>query len=185
MGIIITITTEENIKIPESDKHIFQMFERNKDGLSDDFMKLFKSMFYDVSKKAVFNKRNHFQSEYIDLVVGALIELITVISYCILSFNNFTKFTNLIFTFGTIFAFIAVVKYIVTSIKNSKKYGETWIRHTINKNELIYEMVRYMENIDCYEAVSKEKKQSLFKSAIISIEARNDERFAENMKKIK
>lgn len=186
MCIIISIKKDKNIEMPEGDKRILQMFERNKDGLPDDFMQLFKSMFYDVSKKAAYNKNRYFKSEYIYLFFSALVEAATVVIFRFLAVNNnnYSLFSKLVFMSGTIFACIVLVKSMIASIKKTKKYGETWVRHTIHRNELIYEMVRYMENIDCYESVSKETKRSLFKSAIISIEARNDERFAENMKKI-
>ncbi len=177
------VLQRDNAEMNNNDKEFLRMFCKHSDGLSDNFMKLFEDMFIYVSKKAASNKKKYFQNAYIYIIIVAIIEVVAVIAAISQNYTN-TIWNIILIVCNTIIALLLVVKGIYDSIKNTKKHGETWIRYTIHRDELKFEMVKYMENVDNYANISKEKKRSEFKSAVMKIEERNVKRFEENMKGI-
>ena len=84
--------------------------------------------------------------------------------------------------------FLDVVLFLIVFNKwmEIKKYNETWIRHSVHKQKLDAEMLKYLEEIKEYEIFSmleREEKQKVFIYRVIQIWEDNHKIFKENMKR--
>lgn len=65
-----------------------------------------------------------------------------------------------------------------------RRYGETWIRHTIALSGYDAEMLKYMYNLDYYKEKEGVEQRKLFMEKILEIEMENMDKFEKNMSKI-
>ena len=79
---------------------------------------------------------------------------------------------------------LPVFSSILLSVKNERKYDETWQRHGRRYNDLQSEINCFVQDIGKYKDYDKDKdkdKEELFKSEISSILDRNYRTFEKNM----
>lgn len=62
-----------------------------------------------------------------------------------------------------------------------RQYGETWVRHAAALFEYEQELLRFVYDLDHYDAVPPQFQPKLFQTQILQIRARNQARFESNM----
>lgn len=65
-----------------------------------------------------------------------------------------------------------------------RRYGETWVRHTIALSDYDEEILKYICNLECYKGKNDKKQRELFMEKILEIESRNVNRFEKVMSEI-
>ncbi|MCI9484517.1 MAG: hypothetical protein HFH27_08660 [Clostridiaceae bacterium] len=62
-----------------------------------------------------------------------------------------------------------------------RQYGETWVRHSAALFEYEQELLRFVYDLDPYDAVPPQLQPKRFQTQILQIRARNQARFESNM----
>mgnify|MGYP003309192991 CR=1 FL=1 len=65
-----------------------------------------------------------------------------------------------------------------------RRYGETWVRHTVALANYDEEILRYMCNLGCYKGVGFKEQREIFMVKILAIESKNIDKFEKNMDEI-
>lgn len=171
----------------ETERIIYEQWKKEwkKIRRTDDlFLKVFELSYEETLKKRRNNKLlNRISKD------GFLIFLFLISLYLIYVFRcNIKELTFLEVLKENGWIFLDVVLFLIVFNKwmEIKKYNETWIRHSVHKQKLDAEMLKYLEEIKEYEIFSmleREEKQKVFIYRVIQIWEDNHKIFKENMKR--
>lgn len=173
-----------------------------------EFLEIIKGWRKSHIKSAHENKENYFQKNVILIsllsgnkivnmfiailgTVVASIGISEVIIKC-LEFLKIVKedtiFTGLVITLMfIIYMGIVYFNYTLTEKQKElelKRYGETWVRHTVALYNYNQEILKYVYELDYYGDASEEEQRKVFMEKLLAIEAENMNKFDENMKNL-
>ena len=102
--------------------------------------------------------------------------------------NSTTDFTVVvIIVMCIIFCGLIIFVYSLTEKRKNlqlRKYGETWVRHTVALYNYEQEILKYTYALDYYSNENEKNQRKLFMEKILSIEEKNMFKFDENMKNL-
>lgn len=90
----------------------------------------------------------------------------------------------IIFIFSILYLIIYFKQYNKKRELLFRKYGETWVRHSIAFSLYKGEIIKFISGIDVYSECDDINKKQIFKKRIMDIYYTNIDNFKENMKKI-
>lgn len=89
---------------------------------------------------------------------------------------------------GTIILLICIyILFVLEKMQKElpfRRYGETWVRHTVALADYDEEILRYMCNIECYKGRDFKEQREIFMIKILAIESKNIDKFENNMNEI-
>lgn len=65
-----------------------------------------------------------------------------------------------------------------------RRYGETWVRHTVALADYEEEILKYTYNLEDYKGKNAKEQREIFMVKAIAIESKNMDKFEKNMKEI-
>lgn len=65
-----------------------------------------------------------------------------------------------------------------------RRYGETWVRHTVALANYEEEILKYTYNLEDYKGKNAKEQREIFMVKAIAIESKNMDKFEKNMKEI-
>ena len=193
-------------------KETYELFEKKflKDCSAEEkiFLKEINAYRNVHEKKARENKEKYFNDNLIliSLLSGnKILKIIFSILVTIVSAVGVTKIIEMCLEFSDIavtnkislviflcvgFIILGICIYFLFLLEKKQKelpfrrYGETWVRHTVALSEINEEILKYLCDLDCYKEKNNKKKKVIFMEKILEIESKNMDKFQSNMRKI-
>lgn len=156
----------------DSDDNLLKVLEKKLQGEDTEFYELVKIQFRLARQQSKNNKKRYFG------ITNAIIfstGLTTVVNAFI------TEGSNILIKLACVI--LPVVSSILLSIKNERKFDETWQRHVKRYVKLQLETSYYIWDIEKYEQGQDEYKKKLYKNSIMKILGANFQTFETNMDK--
>lgn len=194
------------------EKEIYELFEKKfLDGCSLEerqFLKEIKSYIKKHDDKAKENKNKYFEENlilanllsrkkiiktFLSVMISLLagVGLVESIEVVLENFNIIIsdKISLLIVIFvGAVFLTACIFNIFTLERKQNelrfRRYGETWIRHTIALSDYNEEIMKYIYSLEYYKGKSNREQRELFMEKILEVESKNMDKFEKNMNEI-
>ena len=157
----------------DSDNHLLKGLEKKLKSEEPDFYELVTIQFSLARQQSKNNKKSHF---WITNAIIFSTGLTTVVNAFI------TEGSNILIKLACVM--LPVVSSILLSIKNERKFDETWQRHVKRYVKLQLETSYYIWDIEKYEKGQDEDNRKLYKKSIMKILGGNFETYEKNMEKL-